>query len=217
MDQLREDGRVRRAQLGVSIQTVTPELAKSFDIKQPGGALVSSVEPGSAADLAGIKRGDVIKSFNGQGVPDTNSLRNRVANTMPGSNATVVVVREGNERTLTVKLGELAESRTARRDMEGPNGDRTALGVSVVPLTPELASRAGVPKDVRGLLVEEVNPDSRAAEAGIQAGDVIQEVNRKPVETVGDLRAAVKAATDRPTLVLVNREGRDLFVTVRAS
>ncbi|HEY7444889.1 MAG TPA: DegQ family serine endoprotease [Vicinamibacterales bacterium] len=217
MDQLREDGRVRRAQLGVSIQTVTPELAKSFDIKQPGGALVSSVEPGSAADRAGIKRGDVIKSFNGQSVPDTNSLRNRVANTMPGSNATVVVVREGNERTLTVKLGELAESRTARRDTEGPNSDRTALGVSVVPLTPELASRAGVPKDVRGLLVEEVNPDSRAAEAGMQAGDVIQEVNRKPVETVEELRAAVKAATDRPTLVLVNREGRDLFVTVRAS
>jgi serine protease Do len=84
-------------------------------------------------------------------------------------------------------------------------------------LTPELASRAGVPKDVRGLLVEEVNPDSRAAEAGMQAGDVIQEVNRKPVETVEELRAAVKAATDRPTLVLVNREGRDLFVTVRAS
>ncbi len=95
--------------------------------------------------------------------------------------------------------------------------DRTALGVSVAPLTPELASRAGVPKDVRGLLVQEVNPDGRAAEAGIRSGDVIQEVNRKPVETVEELRAAVKATTNRPTLVLVNREGRDLFVTVRAS
>ncbi|HEY7450864.1 MAG TPA: DegQ family serine endoprotease [Vicinamibacterales bacterium] len=217
MDQLREDGRVRRAQLGVSIQPVTPELARSFDIKEPGGALVSSVEPGSAADRAGIKRGDVIKSFNGHAVLDTNSLRNRVAGTMPGSNATVVVVRDGSERTLTVKLGELAESRTARQDSQGPNDDRTSLGVSVAPLTPELASRAGVPKDVHGLLVQEVNPDSRAAEAGIQAGDVIQEVNRKPVETVEELRAAVKATTDRPTLVLVNREGRDLFVTVRGS
>jgi Do/DeqQ family serine protease len=217
MDQLREDGRVRRAQLGVTIQPVTSELAESFGIKQPGGALVSSVEPGSAADRAGIKRGDVITSFNGQAVQDTNSLRNRVAGTMPGSNATVVVVRDGSERTLTVKLGELAESRTARQDSQGPNDDRTSLGVSVAPLTPELASRAGVPKDVHGLLVQEVNPDSRAAEAGIQAGDVIQEVNRKPVETVEQLRAAVRATTDRPTLVLVNREGRDLFVTVRAS
>jgi Do/DeqQ family serine protease len=217
MDQLRQDGRVRRAQLGVTIQPVTSELAESFGIKQVGGALVSSVEPGSAADRAGVKRGDVIKSFNGQAVQDTNSLRNRVAGTPPGSNATVVVLRDGNERTLTVKLGELAESKTARRDVEGDSSDRTALGVSVAPLTPELAARAGVPKDVRGLLVQEVNPDGRAAEAGIRSGDVIQEVNRKPVETVEELRAAVKATTDRPTLVLVNREGRDLFVTVRAS
>ena len=217
MDQLRQDGRVRRAQLGVTIQPVTSELAESFGVKQVGGALVSSVEPGGAADRAGVKRGDVITSFNGQAVLDTNSLRNRVASTPPGSNATVVVLRDGNERTLTVKLGELAESKTARRDVEGDSNDRTALGVSVAPLTPELAARAGVPKDVRGLLVQEVNPDGRAAEAGIQSGDVIQEVNRKPVETVEELRAAVKAATDRPTLVLVNREGRDLFVTVRAS
>ena len=217
MDQLRQDGHVRRAQLGVTIQPVTSELAESFGIKQIGGALVSSVEPGSAADRAGVKRGDVIKSFNGQPVQDTNSLRNRVANTSPGSNATVVVVRDGSERTLTVKLGELAEAKTARRDVEENNGDRTALGVSVTPLTPELASRAGVPKDLHGLLVQEVNPDGRAAEAGIQPGDVIQEVNRKTVETVEELRAAVKTTTGRPTLVLVNREGRDLFVTVRAS
>jgi Do/DeqQ family serine protease len=217
MDQLRQDGHVRRAQLGVTIQPVTSELAESFGIKQVGGALVSSVEPGSAADRAGVKRGDVIKSFNGQAVQDTNSLRNRVANTPPGSDATVVVFRDGSERTLTVKLGELAESRTARRDAESDSSDRTALGVSVAPLTPELASRAGVPKDVRGLLVQEVNPEGRAAEAGIRSGDVIQEVNRKPVQTIEELRAAVKATTDRPTLVLVNREGRDLFVTVRAS
>ena len=149
MDQLRQDGRVRRAQLGIAIQPVTSELADSLGIKEVGGALVSSVEPGSAADRAGVKRGDVIKSFNGLAVHDTNSLRNRVASTMPGSNATVVVLRDGREQTLTVKLGELAASRTARRDAEGDNADRTALGVSVAPLTPELASKAGVPKDVR--------------------------------------------------------------------
>jgi S1-C subfamily serine protease len=217
MDQLRQDGRVRRAQLGISIQPVTSELADSLGIKEVGGALVSSVEPGSAADRAGVKRGDVIKSFNGLAVHDTNSLRNRVASTMPGSNATVVVLRDGREQALTVKLGELAASRTARRDAEGDSADRTALGVSVAPLTPELASKVGVPKDVRGLLVQEVNPDGRAAQAGIQAGDVIQEVNRKPVQTVDELRAAVRGTTDRPTLVLVNREGRDLFMTVRAS
>jgi Do/DeqQ family serine protease len=218
MDQLRAGGRVRRAQLGVTIQPVTSELAESLGIKQVGGALVSSVEPGSAADRAGVERGDVITSFNGQPVHDTNSLRNRVANQAPGSNATVVVVRDGKQRTLTVKLGELTASRTAQRDTEeGDSGDRRALGVSVTPLTPELAARAGVPKNLRGLLVQDVNPDGRAAEAGIRAGDVIQEVNRKPVETVEELRAALRATTGRSTLVLLNREGRDLFVTVRAS
>ena len=89
--------------------------------------------------------------------------------------------------------------------------------MAVAPLTPELASRAGLPRDARGLVVQEVNPDGRAAEAGVQAGDVIQEVNRQPVQSVDELRAAVRRTSDRPVLLLVNREGRDLFLTVRPS
>jgi serine protease Do len=95
--------------------------------------------------------------------------------------------------------------------------DKTALGVSVAPLTPELAARAKAPKDAKGLFVEDVNPDGRAAAAGIQAGDIIQEVNRQTVNSVDDLRTAMKKSTDKPALMLINRQGNDIFVTVRPS
>jgi len=216
MDDLRAGGRVHRAQLGVTVQPMTSDLAASLGLKQTTGVLVSSVGSGSAADHAGVKRGDVITSFNGQDVRDTNTLRNRVASATPGSNGTLVVIRDGSERTLTVKLDEAA-SKTARNDADPDANDKAALGVSVAPLTPELAARAGLPRDAHGLVVQEVNPDGRAAGAGVQAGDVIQEVNRQPVKSVDELRAAVRRTSDRPVLLLVNREGRDLFLTVRPS
>ena len=167
--------------------------------------------PGSAAERAGVKRGDVIKSFNGQPVHDTNALRNRVAAAGPGSSAELVIVRDGSERRMTVKLDEASPERLARRaerdgDSDGRGTDsKTALGVSVAPLTPELADRVRAPRDAQGLLVEDVDPDGRAADAGIQAGDIIQEVNRQPVKSVEDLRAAAGRAADKPLLLLVNR------------
>jgi serine protease Do len=213
VDQLRSKGRVTRSQLGVTVQGVTSDLAASLGLKQVGGALVSGVTSGSAADRAGVKRGDVIQSFNGQPVLDTNSLRNRVAAAEPGSTADVVILRDGAEKRLSIKLDEAAGDKIARND-SAEGADKGALGVSVAPLTPELASRVGAPKEARGVVVEEVNPDGRAADAGIQAGDVIEEVNRQPVQTVEELRAAVRKTTDRPLLLLVSRRGSSLFVTV---
>jgi Do/DeqQ family serine protease len=217
MDDLRKDGKVHRAQLGVTIQPVTADMAESLGLKEAKGAIVSSVEPGSAADHAGVKKGDVIKSFNGMPVSDINALRNRVADTAPGTSAPLVVIRDSSERTLTVKLAEASADKSARRDGDDPAGDKTALGVSVAPLTPQLAERAGLPKDAHGLLVQDVDPNGRAADAGIQAGDVIQEVNRKTVETIDDLRSAVRTSSNKPALVLVHRGDRDLFITVRPS
>jgi serine protease Do len=218
MDDLRKDGKVRRSQLGISIQPVTSDLADSLGLKEVGGVIVSSVTPDSAADRAGVKRGDVIKSFNGQPVHDYNALRNRVAEMAPGSNVNVVVVRDGSEKTLNVKLDEAAASRAARdRDTNGGADDKAALGISVAPLTPEMAAQAKLPRNSHGVVVQEVNPDGRAADAGIQAGDIILEVNRQAVQSVEDLRAAVRKSADRPTLLLVNRDGRDIFITVRAS
>ena len=219
MDQLKTAGRVHRAQLGVSVQPVTSDLAASLGLSDTRGAIVNSVDPGSAAERAGVKRGDVIVSFNGQPVTEYNALRNRVAEAKPGTNATVGIVRDGSEKTLTVTLDEKSANRTARGSSgDAPEAaDQTALGVAVAPLTPETAARAGVKGNVKGLLVQNVNPDSRAADAGIQPGDVIVEANRKSVASVDELRAAVRSATDRPLLLLVHRQGSDLFVTVRAS
>jgi Do/DeqQ family serine protease len=219
MEQLRTKGKVTRAQLGVTVQGITPEMAESLGLKQVTGAIVSGVSEGSAAEKAGIKRGDVIQSFNGMPVHDTNTLRNRVSEAGPGSTADVVVLRDGSEKKLSVKLDELAASKSARaRDSEpGSSEDKTALGVSVAPLTPELAERARAPKGAQGLLVEDVNPDGRAAAAGIQAGDIIQEVNRQAVKSVDDLKSALKKTSDKPTLVLVSRQGSNLFLTVKPS
>jgi serine protease Do len=218
MDQLKTEGRVHRAQLGVSVQPVTSDLAASLGLSDTRGAIVSSVEAGSAAERAGVKRGDVIVSFNGQPVTEYNALRNRVAEAKPGASATVGIVRDGSEKTLTVKLDEASPNRTARGSSDAPEAaDQTALGVAVAPLTPEAAARAGIRGNVKGLLVQSVEPDSRAADAGIQPGDVIVEANRKSVASVDELRAAVRGSPDRPLLLLVNREGHDLFLTVRPS
>ena len=219
MDDLKADGRVRRSQLGVTVQPVTSDMAESLGLKDVGGAIVSSVASGSAAERGGIRRGDVIRSFNGQPVHDFNALRNRVADARPGSAASVVVLRDGSERTLTVKLDEAASAREARERGPEATEDKAALGVAVAPLSPDAASRAGLGKDAHGVVVRQVNPDGRAADAGIQPGDIILEVNRQPVQSVDDLRSAVRRAAEKPTLLLVRRaeagEGRDLFVTVR--
>jgi serine protease Do len=217
MDDLRRDGKVHRSQLGVTVQPVTSELAQSLGLKQVGGAIVSSVTPGSAADRAGIKQGDVIEAFNGQELHDYNALRNHVADTTPGSNATVKIVRDGSEKTLTVKLDEASADKSARTrngDGEGSD-DKASLGISVAPLTPEIAERIGASKNAKGLVVEDVNPDGRAADA-LQPGDIIEQVNRRPVQSVDELRAAVKNAGSKPVLLLINRKGTELFVPVPA-
>ena len=205
MDDLKRDGRVRRAQLGVEVQPVTSDLADSLGLKHVGGAIIGKVTPDSAADRAGLKRGDVILSFNGQPVSDINSLRNHVAESQPGSNAAVVINRDGAEKTVTVKLDEAGKGEVAsRRERGAESGEKAALGISVQ-------------KDQNGLVITDVDPDGRAADAGLQAGDVIQEVNRKPVTSVDELRSAVRATTNRPVLLLVERDGHSRYVTVRPS
>ena len=208
MDDLRTKGKVTRAQLGVTVQNVTSDMAANLGLKQTGGAIISGVGDGSAAERAGLRRGDVIVSFNGQPVHDTNSLRNRVADSGPGSTADVVINRDGAEKKIAVKLDEANPEKSARRsggDEGGSGGENAAaLGISVSP------NERGA-----GLVVEDVDPDGRAADAGIRPGDVIREVNRQTVRSAEDLRAAVRKSSDRPALLLIDRNGATVFVTVK--
>jgi serine protease Do len=218
MEQLRTKGKVTRSQLGVTVQNVSSDMAANLGLKQNGGVIISAVAPGSAAERAGLKQGDVIESLNGQHVTDLNTLRNRVAEAGPGATAELGIVRDGAEKRVSVKLEEANPEKVARRGGESDSNsgdDKAALGVSVAPLTPEMAERLGAPKDATGVVVQDVNPDGRAADAGIREGDIIQAVNREAVKSVDDLRAAIRKSIDKPALVLINRQGSNLFLTVR--
>jgi serine protease Do len=211
MAQLVHGGKVHRGQLGVAIQNVTPDIAKSIGLDKVQGALVSTVTSGSPAEKAGIERGDVIVSVNGETFPDTNALRNHIAATAPGSSVTLGLVRDGKPTTVKVQLGELRSAKAEEENQETAEGGK--LGLQVEPLSPQRAAELGLAVK-HGLLVADVAPSGPAADAGFQPGDVIQEVNRKPVADVDSLKAAVKASGQRPALVLVSRKGESLFLTL---
>jgi S1-C subfamily serine protease len=194
------------------VQGVTSDLAQSLGLKDVRGALVSGVESGSPAAKAGIERGDVILTFNGEPVSDSNSLRNRVAGSQPGSSASVTLLHNGREETKQVTLGELAGTRRAAADRED-GGNRGRYGMTVAPLTPNVASELGV-RAKSGLVVEDVAPASAASEAGIREGDVIVEVNRQPVNNLSQFQEAVKSNGSRPALLLVNRQGSEIFLAL---
>jgi Do/DeqQ family serine protease len=221
MTDLRTKGKVTRAQLGVTVQTISPDMADALGLKDSRGVVVSSVGEGSAAEKAGVKRGDVIKSLNGEEVHDINSLRNRIAQSDPGSTAELKIVRDGAEKQLNVKL-EAVDGRTAALNGNEGNGetdssrkdDRAALGVTVAPLTPELANQLDLDGDTKGVVVRDVDPDGRSADV-LRSGDVIKEVNRRPVDSVDALRSALNQTADKTVLLLINRQGNDIFVAVK--
>lgn len=215
MDQLIGKGSVQRGMLGVGIQQVTSELAASLGLKEVRGVAVNSVTPGGPADKAGVKPGDVIVKLNGKDVNDTNVLRNQVAATGPGNEVTLTIVRDGQQQDVRVKLGEL-NAETARAGQQQGGGGATAgqLGLTVTQLTPDIARQLGLRNGTSGVVVEEVDPSGPAAQAGIQMGDVIQQVNRQPVRTPEDMRRALQSSNGRPPLLLINRGGQTIFVPV---
>jgi serine protease Do len=209
------DGRVHRGMLGVTVQTVTADLARSLRLESVGGAIVSSVTPGGPADQAGIERGDVVTSINGTKLADSNSLRNHVAALKPGSKATIAVVRGGREQTLTATLGELPSQGVDATPTEDA-ANRGGAGLSVEPLTPQTARRLGIDNDAEGLVVVGVDPSGPAADAGFRRGDVIHEVDGKKIDDATSLRRELARAGDRPALVLVRRGDATLFLTFSA-
>ncbi len=215
MEQLIAHGSVHRAKLGVTIQGITPDLAQSLGLPSTRGALVSNVEAGSPAARAGLHQGDVITEFNGKPVTDNNQLRNSVAGTAPGSTIALQYLRDGRTETAHVTLGEL-EAKKNRAAGERESRGEGRFGMSVQPFTPDMAEQLGVPASTQGVVVAGVDPAGRAAEAGIQEGDVIEKVNGRAVKSGDELKAALDRATGKPALLLVNRQGSDFFVTLRA-
>ena len=148
MDQLKTDGKVSRSKLGVTVQNVTADIAASLKLADVSGALVSGVEPGSAAARAGLRQGDVIISLNGEKLADNNALRNRIAGTKPGSNVAVEILREGRKETLQATL-DAKEPEPAARSANGDGADARGFGMTVQPLTPEVGARAGAHRPAR--------------------------------------------------------------------
>jgi Do/DeqQ family serine protease len=217
MDQLLKTGKVRRGMIGVTIQPVTSDLASSLGLSEVRGALVSAVQPGSPAERAGIRRGDVILSLNGATVSDSNSLRNQVARMQPGTEVTLTISRDNREQQLKLTLGELpvVSGPGTGGGSDGGGTDPGKLGLRLEPLTSELAARLNLPTGTQGLIVTDVDPSGPAAAAGVRQNDVIEEVNRQPVRSVSDLQAAMDRAGTRPSLLLINRGGASVFLTIR--
>jgi serine protease Do len=220
MDQLERGGKVVRGYMGAMLQSVTPELQSQFGLKTPHGALVSEVKAGAPASKAGLKVGDVVVGINGQQVEDANGLTIQVIQMAPGSVAHLDVVRNGNPTKVDVTLGTRPNEDKEGRDFNSPNpggGAASGLdGVNVEDLTAEIAQQIGVPPSTKGVVVDNVDQDSPASEAGLQRGDVIVQVNRQPVTNEKDYDRLVRQAKGSSILLLVNRGGSNLFLVVQS-
>ncbi len=219
MDQLVKNGKVRRGQLGITVSRVTSDLAASLGMPETKGVIVNSVKPGSAAERAGIRQGDVITAINDTPVNDSNAFRNRVASNAPGSQVTLTILRDNREQKISATLGEFSPETAQNENENGntPNGSSGGgkLGLSVEPLTPQLAEQLNLRAGTPGVVVDAVDPSGPAAQALIQSGDLIQEVNRQPIRSAEDLRTAIDKNGSKPALLLINRRGQTIYLAVR--
>jgi serine protease Do len=211
--QLRDVGRVTRGYLGVTIQALTRELADSFGMDEVKGALVNEVMEDSPAAEAGLKRGDIILSFNGQEIEDLNDLPRVVANSPVDEEVKVKIFRKGKVREVKVKVGRLDDGQQARAS--GPDkAEQSVLGLTVANLTPELAARYSITES-RGILVTAIDPEGPAVGANVRIGDLILEVNDQEVSSVKEFEAAVgEPGKGKVVRLLIQRRETLFFTTV---
>ena len=213
MEQILKQGKVIRGYLGVNIQTMTPELAKSFGSKTTQGALISDVVPDGPAAKAGLRRGDIVLAVNGEPVLDSRRLTLSISQAAPGTAVDLKLLRDGQEQNTRVTLGELPSDPERAQAPGVQRGQGTALeGVAVDKLSPDIARQLNLPPQTRGVVVVQVSQETAAA-TGLQRGDVIEEVNRRSVPTVGDYEQAIRQATGE-VLLLLNRGGSSLYVVI---
>ncbi|MCR9220467.1 MAG: DegQ family serine endoprotease [Alphaproteobacteria bacterium] len=226
IEQIQEFGTTKRGWLGVNIQGVTDDIAESLGLAEASGALVANVYDNSPAERGGFKSGDVVLSFDGAPVPNHRALPRMVANTEVGKEVDVDVWRNGERKSLKVTLGELEKVDMAalRADGGEPDGDANsavtveALGLSLAAIDAQIAQRLELDPETEGVVVTDVAEGGDAAEKGLQAGDVILEVNQNPVTSPGDVAAAVQKAQDanrKSVLLRLERGGEQRFTAVR--
>jgi len=218
VEALIRDGKVKHGYMGIGISDVTPENAKFFHVDNNEGALVSQVEPSSPAAKAGLKVGDVITELDGQKVTDASQLQIEVGQKHPGSTIKLQVLRDGKSVSVPVTLEEMGSR--DREDSEAASNDhgKPRWGLGLADMTPELRQQVQAPSDIHGAIIERVQPGSAADNAGLQRGDVIVEVNRKPVENSADVQKALSAVPKgQDALVLVWSNGGNTFRVMHAT
>jgi serine protease Do len=215
--QLLKSGKVTRGWLGVVIQDLNEDLAKSFDLKTKKGVLISQVSQDSPAGKAGLKDGDVVVAIDGKPVENVAGLRNTIAMTAPGTELVLKVIRNGKTYSIPVTIGEQpADFASMAKGMGHGKTPLTRFGLGLQNLTPELADQFGYAKG-QGVLIASVEPDSPAAEVGLQPGQLIEEVNKMRVHNMGDIRKAIKRSRLKNQVLLRVRSGEfSRYVVLRA-
>ena len=212
MEDLIKTGKVSRGYLGVKIKSLNLAFAKEFKVPDLSGALVDEVTHGGPADKAGIKNGDVIRKLNGQTVDDSNQLTAMVTDMNPGSGVTLDILRDGQPMTIRLTLGERPANLPATVGAGQTLSEGALRGITVQNLTPDLRDQLGLPSDVRGVVVTEVDPNSPAAQT-LQQGDVIESINRHQVNSVQDFNRWAMEAKGQ-TLLRINRQGNGGYVVI---
>ena len=214
MDRILKDGKVVRGYLGVSIQPLTPDLAEEFGLKNGSGALVAAVSPGTPAEKAGLKEGDVVVEFEGKKVEDSRQLRLMVAQTPPGAQVRFKVMREGKERQVSATLAELPADGIASVESPDSKGNDVLDGITVGDLDNRTRRQFEIPSSIEGALVIEVDPDSPAFNAGLRVGDVIIEINRRAVANADEAVELSERLRSNRALLRVWSRGITRYVVV---
>ena len=214
--QLRTAGHVTRGFLGVETQPITPAIASGLGLdRNIHGALVANVQPDSPAGKAGVKPGDVVQSVNGANVADPRELARTVADLKPGESAKVAVLRDGDQKTLEVKVAALPDDQRTASKGEAGQGEHN-IGVALAPISPELRDQLNLPESAKGAVVAEVQPGSPAQMAGLREGDVVVSVGSKPVASPSEAASTIRAARKdgKAVALRVLRDGESRYVAI---
>ena len=210
LPQLKDKGRVVRGYLGTTVQKITPEIAESLSLKQTTGALVADVVKGGPAEKAGVKAGDIIVEFDKREIKDSSDLPSAVARITPGTAVQLKILREGKQISLPITVGELKD-----KEVVASSGQEGDLGLTVQPVTPDIAQSLGLER-AEGLVVASVQPGSAADEAGLRAGDVITQVDRRPVKNLAEYNREIsRTAKNKSVLFLVRRGESSVFLALK--